>query len=209
LNGAIGGGADLRPEPSDDWSTGIETWASTAQSPPKCKVLEEGPHMSVKEAQPTSETSGARRTPTDRAVEAGERLLEASSKVGNAYADAYQEAVISMSDFREKLGDVGLVDWSKLMPSSDTASPRSFGKPLREAADTATRVNEQIVTASKTLGLAYIDACEQAVLCSVALREQAATATDNEFMQSIETTRAGVARDVTRAYLDAARRLLG
>jgi hypothetical protein len=208
LSGAIAGGAHLRPEPSDDWSTGIETWASTAQAPQKCNINEEGPHMPVKEAQPAQETNGAPRTATDRAVEAGERLLEASSKVGNAYADAYQEAVISMADFRDKLGDGGLVDWGKLVPSSDQASPRSLGKPLREAADTATRVNEQIVTASKTLGLAYLEACEQALLCSVALREEAAAASDNKFIQSIGTTRAGVARDITRAYLDAARRLL-
>jgi hypothetical protein len=164
--------------------------------------------MSLNETQPENEPTGPRLTSTDRAVAAVERMMGASSTVGNAYADAYQEAVISMADVRDKLGDGGLVDWGKLVPSSDQASPRSLGKPLREAADTATRVNEQIVTASKTLGLAYLEACEQALLCSVALREEAAAASDNKFIQSIGTTRAGVARDITRAYLDAARRLL-
>ena len=161
--------------------------------------------MPLNEAPPAADNGSARRTTTDHAVDAGERLLEASTNVGNAYADAYQEAVVNMADFRERLSDAGMVDWSALVPHADQTT---LTKPLRDAAGTATRINEQILTASKQLGLAYIDACEQAMLSSVALREQAAAVSDNELMQSFGSTSAAVARDVTRAYVDAARRLL-
>lgn len=201
-------GGEGRGVPSDDWANDIGAWAATALSGPQYIInnpIEEEPDMALNEAPPAPETGSARGTVTDHAVDAGERLLDAGNKVGNAYADAYQEAVISMADFQEKLTDAGVVDWQKLMPGADQAA---LAKPLREAASTAARVNEQLVSAGKQLGLACIEAYEQAMLSSVALQEQANAATDNKVMRSIGSTRAAVTRDVTRAYVEAARRLL-
>ncbi|MCW3012943.1 MAG: Catalase [Solirubrobacterales bacterium] len=204
-----GSGAAGFPDPTDDWSERVETWASNAQSAPKSDIPEEGPRMTLTEVPPAPEANGPKPTPTDRAVQAGERLLEATGKVGNTYADAYEEAVISLADFRENLADASPVDWSKRVPHSGTAGARAFGDPMGEAAGTAMALNEQVLAAGKKLGLAYIDACEQAMLAAVELSEEAANASDNPLMRSLGSTPAGVARDATKAYFDMARGLLG
>jgi hypothetical protein len=194
------------PDAIDDWSTGIGAWASTAQAPPPPTTPEEGRHdMNDNHGAPPSATDGPRATATDRAVQAGERLLEATTKVGNACADAYQDAVINMADFRERLGDA---DWPSFGPPAGLGSARRNGRPLGDVADTAARVNDTMVGAIKKLGLAYVEAYEEMVLCVVELREQAAAASDNPVMQTAGSTGADVARDATKAYVEAARRLL-
>jgi ferredoxin len=162
--------------------------------------------MTPNDTQPATEQPGGSRTATDRAVQAGERLLEASSKVSNAYADAYQDAVMSMADFRGKFSDGAPADWFAQF-SGPMATP-PIGKPLRQAAQSAVRANEQLVEASRKLGLAYVEACEQAMLCAVELRAQVCTASENELVQSMGSTGADVARDVMRACGDAARQML-
>lgn len=193
----------------DDWSARIETWAVNAQSAPTANhIIEEEVRMPVDEAPPESEANDARNAAGGHAVHSGERLLEAGSKVGNAYADAYQQAAINLANLHERLSDAAAADWRKLMPPYGPAKGRTAGKPLNDATETATRVNEQLLAAGKKLGLAYIDACEQAMLCAVELREQVAAASDNELVRSFGSTRAGLARDATRAYVDVTRRLL-
>jgi hypothetical protein len=186
------------PDAIDDCSAGIGAWASTAQAPPPPTTPEEGRHD-------MNDNHGARATATDRAVQAGERLLEATTKVGNACADAYQDAVINMADFRERLGDA---DWPSFGPPAGLGRARPNGRPLGDVADTAARVNDTMVGAIKKLGLAYVEAYEAMVLCVVELREQAAAASDNPVMQTAGSTGADVARDATKAYAEAARRLL-
>ncbi|MDX6703443.1 MAG: hypothetical protein QOF26_3669 [Baekduia sp.] len=192
----------------DDWPTGIETWASTAQAAPQHTIHEERLRMIPNDQQPTPGTSRGAQTPTDRAVQAGERLMEASTKVGDAFADAYQEAVISMADFRGKLGDTGTVDWRTFAPQAGPATTNTHSSSLFDVAGAATRINEQILAAAKELGLAYVDACEQIVLSAIEMHEQTAAASENPFLGSAGPAPAGVARDVTKAYVEAARRLL-
>jgi hypothetical protein len=165
----------------------------------------------------TEQPAGGKRSVTDRAVQAGERMLEASSWMSNLYADAYQEAVMSMSDFGERFAGGGAgagagaapVDWGKFTQASGlTGAPPPVGKPLREASQSALRANEQLIEASKQLGLAYVEACEQALLCAVEMRAQACSASGNELVASMGETGADVARDMTRACSDAARQML-
>jgi acyl-CoA reductase-like NAD-dependent aldehyde dehydrogenase len=208
---------DQRPAPAtttamsdaiDDWPTGIETWASTAQSAPQSTTQKERLRMIPNEQQARPGTGGGPKRLTDRAMEAGERLLEASTEVGNAYADAYQEAVISMADFREKLGGTGAVDWGKLAPQAGPPAASMQNETLLGVAGTMTRINEQILAATKKLGLAYLEACEQMVLSAVELQEQAVPASESTLLGSAGPAPAGVVRDVTKAYVEAARRLL-
>jgi hypothetical protein len=116
--------------------------------------------MRLNEIQPEDEPTGPQPTPTDRAVEAVERMIDASSRVSNAYADAYQEAVMSMADRRGKLGDGGS-DRLQLVPRPAGADP--LRGPLRDASRTVTRVNQQLLAAGKQLSVAYMEAYEQAV----------------------------------------------
>ncbi|MEA2339958.1 MAG: hypothetical protein QOG11_35 [Solirubrobacteraceae bacterium] len=214
MSGAANGGATRRLAAVEDWSTRVETWAGSAQSAPISHIRQEkSAPMPVNDTQAPTDEPGGPRTATDRAVQTGERLLDASSRVGNAYADAYQEAVVNMADFRERLADAAPmdwgnpVDWGKLVNQPGAAGTRPLDKPMREAAKTVARVNEQLLAASKQLGLAYVDACEQAALAACELTEQAALASDNDWMGAAPMP-SGVARDITKAYVDVARRLL-
>jgi hypothetical protein len=182
---------------------------SANDADPSTAVPQRGaPSMTLQDTPPAAEPMSARRTVTDRAVLAGERLLEASNAVGNAYADAYEEAVTSMADFRKKMADARPADWPKLTPGPVRAGKAPIGKPLRDAAKAVSHIEEQLVAVTKRLGLAYLAACEQTVLSTVQLREEAATASGNQWLRSIGTMRAGVVRDVTRSYGDLARHLL-
>jgi hypothetical protein len=168
---------------------------------------EKGRRMTLNEIQPDNEPTGPRRTATDRAVAAVERMMDASSRVGNAYADAYQEAVINLADVRGKLDDRGPADRLTLVPGpANGAHP--LGKPLRDATRTVTRVNERLLAASRELSLAYMDAYEQAVLCRTDVRDEAAGSANGGSSQSADSMRHGIGCEVTRAYVDAARRML-
>jgi hypothetical protein len=165
---------------------------------------EKGRRMTLNEIQPEDETTGLHRTATDRAVAAVERMMDASSRVSNAYADAYQEAVINMADFRGKLGPA---DQLGLLPRPAGAA----ADPLRttyDATKTVTRVNEQLIAASRQLSLAYMDAYEQAVLCLKDVRDEAPTSRNGHSTRSVDSRRHGIGCEVTRAYVDVARRML-
>jgi hypothetical protein len=157
---------------------------------------------------PEAEPNRAQRTLSDHAVQTGERLLEASTKIGNACADAYQEAVVSMADFREKIADARPEDWQNLVQGPAAVGAPPIAAPLRNAATAASRANEEIVTAGKRLSLAYVEACQQAVLKAVELREQAVTASGNEWLRSLGSEHASAARDITRCYGDVLRQLV-
>jgi hypothetical protein len=151
--------------------------------------------MTLNEIEPENEPTGPRRTPTDRAVAAVERMMDASSRVGNAYADAYQEAVINLADFRGKLGDRGAPrDRLKLVPRPADAGADPPRQPLHDATEAVGRVNEQLLAASRQLSLAYVDAYEQAV--------------HGNPNASADSMRHNIGCEVTRAYVDAARRML-
>jgi hypothetical protein len=166
---------------------------------------EKGPRMSMDEIQSENEPTGPHPTATDRAVAAVERMMDASSRVSNAYADAYQEAVISMADRRGKLGDPGR-DGLRVVPRPAGADP--LRKPLRDATKTVTRVNQHLLAASRQLSLAYMDAYEQAVLCRVDMRDEAPTTRNGDSARPVDSPRHGIGCEVTRAYVDVARRML-
>jgi hypothetical protein len=109
--------------------------------------------MTVNEIQPADEPTGPHPSATDRAVAAVESMMDASSRVSNAYADAYQEAVMNMAGLRGKLSPA---DRLSLVPPP----ARAAGDPVRKTCDattTVTRVSEQLMAASRQLSLAYAD----------------------------------------------------
>jgi hypothetical protein len=114
--------------------------------------------MTLNEIHPEDEDTDPRRTATDRALAAVECMMDASSRVGNACADAYQEAVINLADLRGGAP----ADRLRLVPPPAGAAADPLGKPLLDASKTITRVNEQLLAASRELRLAYMDAYEQA-----------------------------------------------
>jgi hypothetical protein len=114
--------------------------------------------MTLNEIHPEDEDTGPRPTAADRAVAAVESMVDASSRVGNAYADAYQEAVINLADFRGSAP----ADRLRLVPPPAGAAADPLGTPLLDATKTVARVNEQLLAAGRELRVAYMDAYEQA-----------------------------------------------
>jgi hypothetical protein len=114
---------------------------------------EKGLRMTLNEIQPEDEPTGPHPSPTDRAVAAVESMMDASSRVSNAYADAYQEAVINMAGFRGKLGPA---DRLTLVPRPAGAAADPVRKSC-DATNTVTRVHEQLIAAGRQLSLAYVD----------------------------------------------------
>jgi hypothetical protein len=164
--------------------------------------------MTLNEIQPEDEGTGLRPTATDRAVAAVECMMDASSRVGNACADAYQEAVINLADFRGTLGDSVPADRLRLVPGPAGAATDPLGKPLRDVTKTVTRVNEQLLAAGRELQLAYMDAYEQAVLCRADAAGEVPASRNGDSTPSVDSMRHGIGCEITRAYVDAARRLL-
>jgi hypothetical protein len=164
--------------------------------------------MTLNEIQPEDAATGPRPTATDRAVAAVECMMDASSRVGNACADAYQEAVINLADFRGPLGESVPADRLRLVPGPAGAATDPLGKPLRDVTKTVTRVNEQLLAASRELQLAYMDAYEQAVLCRADAAGEVPASRNGDSTPSVDSMRHGIGCEITRAYVDAARRLL-
>jgi hypothetical protein len=164
--------------------------------------------MTLDEMQPENEPTGPRPTATDRAVAAVERMIDATSRVGNACADAYQEAVINLADFRGQLGERVPADRLMLVPPPGGGGADPLAKPLRDATKTVARVNEQLFAASRQLRLAYMDAYEQAVLCRVDARNEVAASSNGDSGPPADPMRHGIGCEITRAYVDAARRML-
>ena len=176
---------------------------------PDVDNYEKGPRMPLNEIWPGNAPSGLHRTATDRAVAAVERMMDASSRVGNAYADAYQEAVMNLADLGGNPGDRGPAGRLTLVtpPGNDTDP---LGAPLRDATKTVTRLNERLLAASRELSLAYMDAYEEAVLCGAGAVAGAgeAASSNGASPRPDGSMRHGIGCEITRAYVDAARRML-
>lgn len=67
--------------------------------------------------------------------------------------------------------------------------------------------NEKAVEDSKQARTAYLDSYQKAVLTAADLYEQSASATDVEWVKTIVAAQARATRELTKAYVNAAREL--
>jgi hypothetical protein len=71
--------------------------------------------------------------------------------------------------------------------------------------NTVTDFSEKAVQNGKKAGAAYLDSYEKAVLTLADSYEKAAGATKIDWIETIASAQAGFAREVTKAYTEAAR----
>lgn len=69
-------------------------------------------------------------------------------------------------------------------------------------------MNERMIEKSKEAGLASLDAYEKALTNMVELQEQTAGASQLEWVNALATAHARYVQDVSKAYTDAARKML-
>jgi hypothetical protein len=151
-----------------------------------------------------------------RAMEASRRLLDAATKARNACFEAAQESaeVLGIQGVQEKFAAAVPVDWSKLMDQSGFTGTNPLGEQWQKALGGEWQNSlgaldaDELVAAGKRVCLECVDSYEQAMLAAIDLRERIAEATNIDWMRSMASTRAGVERDVTRAYVATVRGFL-
>ncbi len=71
------------------------------------------------------------------------------------------------------------------------------------------QMNEQLIAQSKDAGIVSLDAYERALDSMVKLQAETAGASQLEWVNALATAHARYVQDVSKAYTDAARNLLG
>jgi hypothetical protein len=162
--------------------------------------------MESKEEGPVPETNGPQAT-VDRAAETSQRLLDAATKVGNACLDACQETVSCIEDFRDKVAETTPLDWRHLAAQPGLPGSSPLGEQWRSALGQPLTPGE-LAEPARRFCLAYVDAYEQTALRTIDVQERAAAVTNVDWIRSLASTRASIARDVTRACTSLARQFL-
>jgi hypothetical protein len=153
------------------------------------------------------QTTIAQQEAVARAMEANKRLLEAATKAGSACLEACQETILGMPGIQDKAAGAAPMKWSKLVSQSGFPGTNPLSEQWQKAVGGAMNADE-LVAAGKRVCLECVDSYEQAALTAIDLRERIADATNSDWMRSMASTRAGVARDVTKAYASSVRGLL-
>jgi hypothetical protein len=149
-----------------------------------------------------------------RAMAASRRLIDAAAKARDAYVEACQESVeacqetlMEIPGLEESFAASAPADWSKLLGSAGLPPSNPLNEEWQKSLLGPVKPDEW-VAAGKRACLEYIDTCEQALLAAIDVRERMGEASNIDWIQSAASTRAGVERDVAKACLASARRLL-
>ena len=167
---------------------------------------------------PIEDRNGARPTSQQdavmRAMAASRRLIDAATKARNACVEAceesveaYQETLLGIPGVGETLAATAPLDWGKLGALPGFLQDNPFSEQLQKGLGGSLSADAWIGSAKRAYA-EYIDSCEQALLAAIDLRERMGEATNVDWIRSVASTRAGVERDVAKAYVASARRLL-
>ena len=144
-----------------------------------------------------------------------EQLLELADTIGAAYVAAYQQIGAGYVEAAQKdgpgigslqsmLSDQGRPNWQSAFNPSGPANDR-----LADAADRSLIVGDNLTDMSAKIGLACLDACEQATLAVAACQEQIGAASGSDVLKCTTAASAELARKVTRATAEAFRNIAG
>jgi hypothetical protein len=147
---------------------------------------------------------------TDQASEIWERLLAMGKEAANFYVEAYQKTAAGLGEFRDRLGMTGQPGWDNAAPAwASGLPPAEVGDRISKAHERTLEVTEKLQEMSKKATLGYLEGCEQAVLAVADCQEQIAATSDLDFVKAVSDARVGFTREVTKAYVSAARELVG
>lgn len=141
-----------------------------------------------------------------RAKEIYEQLLALADRMGAAYVDAYQKITVGIGGEQDKLATADRSNWLKEMPSvmGKSAGADSFGN----AAQRAVQISDTLLDMSTKIGLAYVDAHEQAALAAADCREALAKGSRNSLVRTIASARAELIREIARTCASTAREIV-
>jgi hypothetical protein len=142
-----------------------------------------------------------------RAKEIYEELLGLADRIGAAYVNAYQKVTAGIGDAQDKFVSGEQADWLKNMSSMPAAD--AFANPPYDAAERAHELGEALVGMSTKIGLAYVDAQQQAALAAADCGEALTAAGASPLLKTIANARADLMREIVGAYASTAQVILG
>jgi hypothetical protein len=117
------------------------------------------------------------------------------------------ETVRCIADLRDKVAETPPLDWRLLAAQPGLAGGSPLGEQWLKALGQPVNAGE-LAEPGKRVCLAYVDAYERTALKTIDLRERVAAVTNVDWMRSLASTSAGLARDVTKAYTSLARQFV-
>jgi hypothetical protein len=141
-----------------------------------------------------------------RAKEIYEQLLALADRMGAAYVDAYQKITVGIGGEQDRLARSDRSNWLREVPASLAKS--ASADPLGSAAQRAVQLTDSLLEMSTKIGLAYVDAHEQAALAAADCREALAAGSHNSLVKTIASARAELIREIARTCASTAREIV-
>jgi hypothetical protein len=139
-----------------------------------------------------------------------EQLLELADKIGAAYAEASQRMNAALADAYQRLAVHGSgLQESLASAQPATMDPSALSERLDDAQEHALAVGEKVADASVAIGLAYLNAFEEAAIAVAKCQEQLGAASNVELVKASTATGAELLRKVTRANAGTLRDMAG
>jgi hypothetical protein len=141
-----------------------------------------------------------------RATEIYEQLLALADRMGAAYVDAYQKITVGIGAEQDRLVRTDRSEWLQDIPSAlgKTGGADSVGT----AAQRAVQLSDVLLDMSTKIGLAYVDAHEQAALAAADCREAVAACSHNALVKTMASARADLIREIARTCASTAREMV-
>jgi hypothetical protein len=147
--------------------------------------------------------SGSITAPTK---EAYEQLLALTDWIGSAYVNAYQKITTGIGEAQDRLATTDQSDWLKEVPSLVASAAGPDG--LRNAAEGAREAGDVLVEMGTQIGMAYVDAYEQAVGAAAECREALAARSGSQLVKTVASARAELMREIAGTCASTAREIM-
>lgn len=134
-----------------------------------------------------------------------EQLLSLADRMSAAYVDAYQKIIAGISGEQDRFVNPDHGDGPKNMASM--LSSVGNGDALNKAAQRGVQLSDTLLEMSTRIGLAYVDAHEQAALAAADCREALASESPSELVRTIASARAELIREIARTCASTAREI--
>jgi hypothetical protein len=139
-----------------------------------------------------------------------EQLVALLDKMGSAYVDACQQIGRAYVDAYQEIGaPAGELDEKGPAPRGTRASRNAaIGKHLERAQDRIREINDTLTDMTVKVGLAYLDAYEQAVHAAADCEQQLGATSGVSSFEAVTAARAGLAREVATAGVGTIRAII-
>jgi hypothetical protein len=141
------------------------------------------------------------------AQEIYEQLLSLADRIGAAYVEAYQKVTVGIGEAQDSLlGGGWQSGWFGYLPSA--LAPSGGGAGWMDPAERARELSDALLDMSTRIGLAYVNAHEQAALAAADCREALAAGSSSQLVRTIASARADLVREIARTCASTAREIV-